>query len=156
MTVNDVMTAVAVKLGELFPDRLVYDKAIEQAADGQHYVRCIEQTHGKLLDRRRSRSYSFEVLYFRKDNDPEEFNAWAETMYMEFETLTLADGQILRVTGASATDGDDMVFHFTFDVTFTVLLDPGAGDPMERLDISTFEKSEAVLGTFIVDVSRLA
>ena len=134
MTVNEVMQAIAAKLGELFPDRLVYDRRIEQLADGQHFVRCIDQTHGKLLDRRRSRSYSFEILYFSKADDVVAFNDWAETMYMEFETLTLESGQILRVTGANATDGDDMVFHFTFDVTFTALLDPVAGDPMTTLE----------------------
>ena len=134
MTVNNVMTAIATRLGELFPDRLVYDRKIEQAADGQHFVRCIDRIHGKLLDRRRSRSYSFEVLYFRKDNDPIEFNAWAETMFLEFETLTLESGQTLRVTNASATDGDDMVFHFTFDVNFTALLDRAAGESMASLE----------------------
>lgn len=135
MTVNDVMTAIAAKLGELYPDRLVYRDKIEQAADGHHHVRCIDQSHGKLLDRRRQRSYSFEVLYFRKDNDVVEFNRWAETMYMEFETLTLSSGAVLHVTNASATDGDDMVFHFTFDVTFTVLIDRETGDQMGDLEV---------------------
>ena len=133
MTVNNVLRSIAAKLGELFPERLVYHQHIEQLADGQHFVRCIDQTHGKLLDRRRARSYSFEILYFRKDDDALAFNDWAETMYMEFETLTLEDGTILHVTGANATEGDDMVFHFTFDVTFTVMLDPVAGESMASI-----------------------
>ena len=134
MTVNDCISAIAVKLGALFPGREVYAGKITQAADGQHFVRCIDQNHGKLLDRQRSRRYSFEVLYFRKDGDAMEFNAWAEAMYMEFETLTVGD-QIFHVTNAHAEPGDDMVFHFVFNVNFIALLDPVPGDPMERLSI---------------------
>ena len=136
MTVNDMMYAIAMKLGELFPDRLAYYQQVKQMADGQHYVRCIDQTHTKELDRRRRRSYSFEVLYFRKDDDALEFNSWAEVMYMEFETLTVGE-QVFHVTNAHAEPGDDMVFHFVFDVSFVALLDPVPGDPMEQLDIDT-------------------
>lgn len=131
-----MMSAIAMKLGELFPDRLAYYQQVKQMADGQHYIRCIDQTHTRELDRRRRRSYSFEVLYFRRDDDALEFNAWAEIMYMEFETLTVGE-RVFHVTDAHARPGDDMVFHFVFDVKFIALLESVPGNPMEQLDIET-------------------
>ena len=133
MTVNDIIKAAAVKLGELFPDRLTYYGEIHNEADGNHYIRCINQSHEKRLDRRRARSYSFEIYYFRRDKDALEFNAWAETMYFAFESLVVG-GQTLHITGAHAEDGDDGVFHFVFDVDFVALVEPEAAEPMETLD----------------------
>lgn len=69
MTANDLLTAIAMKLGALYPDRLVYHRKIDAKADGNHYVRCIDQSHAKRLGRRRYRSYSFEILYFQRKND---------------------------------------------------------------------------------------
>lgn len=140
MTANGIIKTAAAKLAALYPDRLAYSGQIPKDADGQHYIRCISQSHEKRLDRRRGRSYSFEILYFRKDGDALEFNAWAETMYGEFESLTVQN-QILHVTGAHARDGDDGVFHFVFDVTFTGLVEPEAAEPMETLDASEAIKS---------------
>ena len=136
MTVNAIMEAIAAKLGELFPDRLAYYKKIKALADGQHFIRCIDQTHTKGLDRQRRRFYSFEVLYFRRDDDALEFNAWAETMYMEFETLDVG-GKLLHVTNAHAEPGDDMTFHFVFDVSTVGLIGKPEGEPMENATIQT-------------------
>lgn len=136
MTVNDFMEAIAAKLKELFPDRLAYYKKIKTLADGQHFVRCIDQSHAKRLDRQRYRSYSFEVLYFRKDDDALEFNAWVETMYAGFESLTV-NGRLFHLVNAHAEPGEDMVFHFIFDVSFFALTDPVSGEKMEHVGITT-------------------
>ncbi len=133
MTVNEIMSALALKLGELFPDRAVHYTQIPRDADGNHYVRCIGQSHTKKLGRRRERVYSFEVLYFCKERDALVFNDWAETLYSELETLTVG-GQLVHITGAHAEPGDDMVFHFVFDITVSGLIDPPAGEPMEGLE----------------------
>ena len=45
------------------------------------------------------------------------------------------NGQVVHITGAQAEPGDDMVFHFVFDVTLSGLLDPPAGEPMEDLEM---------------------
>ena len=135
MTVNEIMGALAHKLGELFPDRAVYYTQIPRDAGGSHFVRCIGQCHTKKLGRRRERAYSFEVLYFCKERDALMFNDWAETLYGELETLT-AGGQLVHITGAHAEPGDDMVFHFVFDITVSGLLDPLSDGPMEGLAIT--------------------
>lgn len=134
MTVNEIMSALAHKLGELFPDRAVYYTQIPRDADGNHYIRCIDQSHTKKLGRRRERTYSFEILYFCKEKDALVFNDWAETMYWGFESL-MVNGQLVHLTGAHAEPGDDGVFHFVFDITVSGLLDPPAGEPMAELEI---------------------
>ena len=135
MTVNEIMSALAQRLGELFPNRAVYYTQIPRDADGNHYIRCIDQSHVKKLGRRRERSYSFEIRYFSKNKDSLVFYDWAEAMYWGFESLTVG-GQKLHITGAHAEPGDDMVFHFVFDVTVSGLIDLPAGEPMSDIEIS--------------------
>lgn len=134
MTVNEIMGALAHKLGELFPERAVYYTQIPREADGNHYIRCIDQSHTKKLGRRRERAYSFEVLYFCRVRDALVFHDWAEVLYSELETL-MVNGQLVHITGAHAEPGDDGVFHFVFDITVSGLLDPPAGEPMAELEI---------------------
>ena len=134
MTVNEILSALAHKLGELFTERAVYYTQIPREADGNHYIRCIDQSCTKKLSRRRERAYSFEVLYFCQKGDALVFNDWAEVLYSELETLTVG-GQLVHITGAHAEPGDDGVFHFVFDITVSGLLDPPAGEPMAELEI---------------------
>ena len=56
MTVNEIMSALALRLGELFPERAVYYTQIPREADGNHYIRCTDQSHTKKLGRRRTAS----------------------------------------------------------------------------------------------------
>ena len=135
MTVNSFIRAAAVRLGELFPGRLVYTDEIPANADGNFFVRCIDQQHERKLDRRRRRFYSFEILYFQKEKDALVFNDWAETMYNSMEQLT-CEGASFHLTNAHAENGDDGVFHFVFDADFTVLLAPEGGVLMETLDMT--------------------
>lgn len=135
MTVNDFIIGIAQKLKSLYPTRHVFVDEIPAKADGNHFVHCTDQRHGKKLGRRRSRSYSFEVLYFKAKKDNMAFNDWAEQMYFEFEALDVS-GQIVHLTNAHAQDGDDMVFHFIFDAEFTALIDQVSGDPMNTLQLT--------------------
>lgn len=104
MTVNEIMSALALRLGELFPERAVYYTQIPREADGNHYIRCTDQSHTKKLGRRRERAYSFEVLYFCREGDALVFGDWAETLYSELETLTV-NGQVVHITGARRSRG---------------------------------------------------
>ncbi|GAC41902.1 phage tail terminator family protein [Paenibacillus popilliae] len=115
MKVNDVITAIARELKSLYPNRQVYIDQIPKKADGNHYVYCTDQCHSKRLDRRRERTYSFVIQYFQSAKDNMLFNDWAETMYFVFEKLDV-NGQTVHLTDAHAEPGDDMVYHFVFDV----------------------------------------
>lgn len=103
MTVNEIMSALALRLGELSPNGRSTTR-IPREADGNHYIRCTDQSHTKKLGRRRERAYSFEVLYFCREGDALVFGDWAETLYSELETLTV-NGQVVHITGAQAEPG---------------------------------------------------
>ena len=51
MTVNEIMSALALRLGELFPERAVYYTRIPREADGNHYIRCTDQRPYQKLGR---------------------------------------------------------------------------------------------------------
>ena len=103
MTLNNFTEAIAAKLSALWPDRKVYVDEIPKDADGQFFVGIIESEQEKHLDRRWKRSIQFEVLYFLKSKENMEFNAWAEAMYDQFETLTVQETEqktrTIRLTG---------------------------------------------------------
>lgn len=67
MTLANFLSAIARKLTGIWPDRLVYTGEIPQNADEQFFVGIIESGQGKHLDRRRTRTIQFEVLYFLQE-----------------------------------------------------------------------------------------
>ena len=121
MTVNDFIAAIAAKLDSIFPNRLVYVDQIEAGADGNHLVRCIDQSQERIIGRLRKRLLSFEIAYFQKSRDNLSFNDWAEEMYWAFEMLEV-NNRLYHLENCKANPGADMVFHFTFDVEAALLL----------------------------------
>ena len=141
MTLNDFLEAIAGVLTSLWPGRTVEVDEIPSGADGNFYVGIIESSQEKKLDRRRRRSVRFQVLYFLGTGDNMAYNEWAESMYGNFEELTVADGEdstrIVHLTGQTARrDNDDRFFQFLFNVDALVLKEPDADDVMENLEIS--------------------
>lgn len=138
MTVNNFIEAIASKLAELWPDRKVFVDKIPKDADGNFFVGIIETGQDKKLDRRRTRSYQFEVLYFLKTNDNMVFNAWAESMFDNFEALDVVESgeQTRRVilSGHEARKDEAGVFQFVFDADFHIVIAPETYDPMESLE----------------------
>lgn len=135
MTVNDIISAIALKLNTLYPNRFVYAEQIPKKADGNYFVYCTDQSHTKRLGQRRERSYSFVIQYFQTKKDNMAFNDWAEKMYFEFEKLDVK-GQIIHIIDAHAESGDDMVYHFVFDVKVGGLVNVQPGDPMAGLQVT--------------------
>lgn len=129
MTVNEIIKGIAKQLEQLYPDKMVYVDEIRRGANENFCVHCIDQAHTRNLDRRRTRSYSFEILYFKAEKDSMNFNDWAEGMYWGFERIQVGD-RILTPIDAQAEDGGDMVYHFMFDINLTGLIDKSAGEPM--------------------------
>lgn len=117
----------------------------------------IEASHEKKLDRRRRRTVQFEVLYFLASKDNLEFNAWAETMFDEFESLSVhektevVDGveydvrRAIRLTNVSARKYDDQrVFQFLFDADFYFVITPEVIPTMYYLDQNNTIRSEVI------------
>lgn len=139
MTLNNFIEAIAGKLTAVWPDRKVYVDEIQKDADGQFFVGIIESDQKKHLDRRRKRSIQFEVLYFLKSKENMAFNAWAEEMYDQFETLTVKETEkkerTIRLTGQKAKPNKNArVFQFTFDADFFFVLTPAEIPFMENLE----------------------
>lgn len=135
MTLNKFLEAIAFKLINLWPDRHVFVNEIPKDSDGNFFIRVVEITQEKKLDRRRRKTVQFEILYFLASKDNLEFNLWAETMLDEFETIlvceeteptNITESDILhsiRLSNISARkDSDSRVFQFLFDADFYFLL----------------------------------
>lgn len=123
MTANQILEAIALKLNRLYPDRSVVIDAMPVSTVGKIYVHCTDQSHKRGLARRYSRSYSFQVQFFETKKDHIQFNAWAETMYFEFERLEVNECMV-RASNTRAKEGENAVYHFTFDVKYHGLLKP--------------------------------
>lgn len=157
MTLNDFLEAVAEKLVGLWSDRHVFVNEIPKDSDGNFFVGMIEASQEKKLDRRRRRTVQFEVLYFLASKDNLEFNAWAETMFDEFESLSVhektevVDGvetdvrRTIRLTNISARKDDDQrVFRFLFDADFYFVITPEVIPTMYYLDQNNTIRSEVI------------
>lgn len=139
MTLNNFLEAVAAKLISLWPEKKVYVNEIPKDADGQFFVGTIESGQEKHLDRRRKRTVQLEVLYFLKSKDTIDFNAWAESMYDNFETLTIVETERktrkVKLTNLKArSDNDAHVFQFLFDASFFFVIADNGGELMENLE----------------------
>ena len=157
MTLNDFLEAVAEKLVGLWSDRHVFVNEIPKDSDGNFFVGMIEASQERKLDRRRRRTVQFEVLYFLASKDNLEFNAWAETMFDEFESLSahekteVVDGveydvrRTIRLTNVSARKDDDQrVFQFLFDADFYFVITPEVIPTMYYLDQNNTIRSEVI------------
>lgn len=157
MTLNDFLEAVAEKLVGLWPDRHVFVNEIPKDSDGNFFVGMIEASQEKKLDRRRRRTVQFEVLYFLASKDNMKFNEWAETMFDEFESLSVrgktevVDGvetdvrRTIRLTNISARKDDDQrAFQFLFDADFYFVITPEVIPTMYYLDQNNTIRLEVI------------
>jgi hypothetical protein len=157
MTLNDFLEAVAEKLVGLWSDRHVFVNEIPKDSDGNFFVGMIEASQEKKLDRRRRRTVQFEVLYFLASKDNMKFNEWAETMFDEFESLSVrektevVDGvetdvrRTIRLTNISARKDDDQrAFQFLFDADFYFVITPEVIPTMYYLDQNNTIRSEVI------------
>lgn len=157
MTLNNFLESIAVKLVGLWPDRHVFANEIPKNADGNFFVRVVDTSQERKLDRRRRRTVQFEVLYFLASKDNLEFNAWTETMFDEFESLSVHEKtefvngvekdvrRVIRLTNVSARKDDDQrVFQFLFDADFYFVITPEVIPTMYYLDQNNTIRSEVI------------
>ena len=149
MTLNNFLEAVAEKLVGLWPDRHVFVNEIPKDSDGNFFVRIIEATQEKKLDRRRRRHVQIEVLYFLASKDNLDFNEWSEKMLDEFESLTVVEtesrSRLVRLTNVTARkDDDSRVYQFLFDADFYFVITPEVIPTMYYLDQDNTIRSEVI------------
>lgn len=157
MTLNNFLESIAMKLVGLWSDRHVFVNEIPKDSDGNFFVRVVDTSQEKKLDRRRRRTVQFEVIYFLASKDNLEFNEWAETMFDEFESLSVHEKtefvngvekdvrRVIRLTNVSARKDDDQrVFQFLFDADFHFVISPEAIPTMYYLDQNNTIRSEVI------------
>ena len=84
------------------------------------------------LDRRFKRSVSFQILYFRADQDALAYQDWAEALYDGFRTLE-AGGRTVRLKNRSAREnGEQRCYLFTFDADL-LFWEAVSGETMQTL-----------------------
>lgn len=132
MTLNELTRAVAARLRTLWPDRPVYVDDIPREADGCLYIGLIDSEQGQELDRRFKRSVSFQILYFRADQDALAYQDWAEALYDGFRTLE-AGGRTVRLKNCGAREnGEQRCYQFTFDADL-LFWEVRGGETMQTL-----------------------
>lgn len=132
MTLNELTRAAAARLRALWPDRPVYVDDIPREADGCLYIGLIDSEQGQELDRRCKRSVSFQILYFRADQDALAYQDWAEALYDGFRTLE-AGGRTVRLKNRSAREnGEQRCYLFTFDADI-LFWEAVSGETMQTL-----------------------
>ena len=132
MTLNELTRAVAARLRALWPDRPVYVDDIPREADGCLYIGLIDSEQGQELDRRFKRSVSFQILYFRADQDALAYQDWAEALYDGFRTHE-AGGRTVRLKNRSAREnGEQRCYLFTFDADL-LFWEAVSGETMQTL-----------------------
>ena len=139
MTLNNFLRAIAAELTEIWPDRRVYVDKIPKDADGNFFVGIIESNQDSRLDRRCQRDIQFEVLYFLRTDENMAFNDWAESMYDNFEDLSVVESEdkvrLIHLTNQKARkDGDARVFQFLFDAKFSFVNAENNPNRMESLE----------------------
>lgn len=138
MTLQAFIEAVAEKLTALWPGRLVFVDEIPKDADGNFFVRLVDSSEDHLLDRRRSRTLHFEVLYFLRQKETIPFLQWAEAMYDAFSVLRVRETpettRGVYLSGREARRNDNLAaYQFTFDARFQYVAAPEEEIPMETL-----------------------
>lgn len=132
MTLNELTWAAAARLRALWPDRPVYVDDIPREADGCLYIGLIDSEQGQELDRRFKRSVSFQILYFRADQDALAYQDWAEALYDGFRTLE-AGGRTVRLKNCGAREnGEQRCYQFTFDADL-LFWEVRGGETMQTL-----------------------
>lgn len=132
MTLNELTWAAAARLRALWPDRPVYVDDIPREADGCLYIGLIDSEQGQELDRRFKRSVSFQILYFRADQDALAYQDWAEALYDGFRTLE-AGGRTVRLKNCGAREnGEQRCYQFTFDADL-LFWEAVSGETMQTL-----------------------
>lgn len=145
MTLSNVLKAISAKLTSLFPEKHVHIDEIPREADDSFYIRIIEASEEKKLDRRKSRLIQFEVIYFLASKSSQNYFEWAEQMFDSFNSIRVLERvgedeqnsiyRVLKVKNHSARPSDDnREFHFTADIEFSFVAMPEAAETMGFLN----------------------
>ena len=125
--------AIANKLTTLWANREVFFDEVPQNIDGNFAIKVVAATHTKGLDRRRLKSFTFDITYYLKSHDNKEYFSWAELLFYEFELLSV-EGNSYHCVNMEA-NVVDRIGHFIFDINVNAVLEKELEDLMQELNI---------------------
>ncbi len=119
-------------LSARFPGTKIYGESIAQGfQEPCFYVKLLEASHEKAVDRRYVRTHSFDVHYFDTTNAA--LHGMAEQLYDCLEQITTPAGALLRGR-AMRHEIQDAVLHFFVQYDLHVMRERPAAPLMQQLE----------------------
>lgn len=132
MKLKELAQAVGLKLGELFPGKMMYVNKIPDDSVGCFQLNILEAGGVRGISARKRCYASLELLYFGSADEEMEFMDWADVMQDNFTDIS-ASGQVIH-TRSRSVRCEDMIFHFLFSVD-AAYIEYEPGEPMEELEV---------------------
>lgn len=132
---NDIMDAVTRKLDTLFPEITVYTSGVEQGLiEPCFFVGFLEPSEKPLLGPRYFRSTGMSIQYMPGETEQpsRELNRVLDMLMESMESLSLADGSLMRGTKRSG-EPKDGVLNFFVNYDRFGLRTGKTEDPMENI-----------------------
>ena len=110
--IEKILIAIAIRLGELFPDASVYINSISQGlSEPAFYVHCINVERSEQIAGRFLHTMPFELVYFTKGNDSEKYSVMQQ-LIISLREIALQSGDLIRGTEINGRiiDGELHVF----------------------------------------------
>jgi len=132
--IDQIITGIAIKLGQLFPTATVYVEPIEQDMQTPaFYVHCIDADSRDNFGIHRQ-NLPFEIVYFPL-NGSADIYATLQDLLLNAGLITLQNGETLRGTKLNGQPIDDVLHFFVnYDVNLKIVMAPV--DVMEEIKIT--------------------
>lgn len=137
---NDILDAITRRLNELFGDGYeIYTDPVKQVLrEPCFFVQLLEPAEKPVVGRRYFRETGIAIQYLPGEPAQilREMNRATEILMNGMESITLADGSLLRGTGRSARpDLEEGVLTFFVSYNLYIIKEKKREDPMETIEI---------------------
>lgn len=133
MTCEELLQALALTVGTLFPTCKVYHGEIPQGADGNFSISITNIAQSKGLGQRYHRTVGMEVRYFLASRAVCDYVPWAETMLDGVRVLSNGQWRCAVLNPVATKDTSGNFYRFAFDVTLCFTEAPEPAEVMESL-----------------------
>ena len=122
--VNQIYTAIAKKLEELFDEPLIFFDQLPQTFSGPcFWVRLLKTEQNQLLYNRYKVNLDFDIMVYPSNDDEfiEELNSVGTDLLHGVEYIVTEDGRYIRGTNISYEVQDGVLHFFISYILFTVV-----------------------------------
>lgn len=122
--VNQIYTAIAKKLEELFDEPLIFFDQLPQTFSGPcFWVRLLKTEQNQLLYNRYKVNLDFDIMVYPSNDDEfiEELNSVGTDLLHGVEYIVTEDGRYIRGTNISYEVQDGVLHFFISYILFTIV-----------------------------------